>query len=76
MKFSAALCLVAASSAAAFAPTTLGRSNVALKVAAGDDIPSVELFKGFPDPDKIDMAEYAKGKNMIIVGLPGAFTPT
>ena len=66
-----------AGSAAAFAPSVSNaRSATALNVAAGDKLPSVELFQGFPDVEKIDIAEYAKGKNMIIVGLPGAFTPT
>ena len=77
MKFSTALFLAAASTAAAFAPTnSLSRSATSLNIAAGDDMPSVELLKGFPDPDSYNMAEYSKGKNMIVVGLPGAFTPT
>lgn len=25
---------------------------------------------------KIDFSEYVKGKNVLLVGLPGAFTPT
>jgi len=45
-------------------------------VAVGDSLPSVELFKDFPDVKKVNIADYAKGKKMIIVGLPGAFTPT
>jgi len=66
-----------AGSAAAFAPSVSNaRSATALNVAAGDKLPSAKLFQGFPDPETIDIAEYAKGKNMIIVGLPGAFTPT
>jgi len=39
-------------------------------------LPSVELFQGFPDPKKINISDYCAGKNVIIVGLPGAFTPT
>jgi len=66
-----------AGSAAAFAPSVSNaRSATALNVAVGDKLPSANLFQGFPDPESIDIAEYAKGKNMIIVGLPGAFTPT
>jgi len=49
---------------------------LAFAAKAGDKLPSATLFKGFPDPETIDVADYAKGKNMIIVGLPGAFTPT
>jgi peroxiredoxin len=41
----------------------------------GSQIPSVELDCGFP-PEKVNMAERTKGKRVILVGLPGAFTPT
>jgi hypothetical protein len=44
-------------------------------VKVGDKLPSVELHSGFP-PEKIDLASYTANKNVIIVGLPGAFTPT
>jgi len=37
------------------------------------DLPDGERY--FP-PKKINMAEYIAGKNVVIVGLPGAFTPT
>ena len=33
-------------------------------------------MQGFPDVVKINIADYCAGKNVIIVGLPGAFTPT
>jgi 2-Cys peroxiredoxin 5 len=39
-------------------------------------IPSVTVMRGFPDVEKINVAEYCAGKNVVIVGLPGAFTPT
>jgi hypothetical protein len=39
-------------------------------------LPSVEVMQGFPDPKKINITDYCAGKNVIIVGLPGAFTPT
>jgi len=69
--------LLLAGSVGAFAPTAfVGRSNTAFNVAVGDSIPSVELFQGFPDPQKVNLADYVKEKNVIIVGLPGAFTPT
>lgn len=44
-------------------------------VAVGDAIPAVSLDKGFP-PEKVAMAEFCKGKKIVLVGLPGAFTPT
>ena len=44
-------------------------------IAPGAKIPAVELDSGFP-PEKVDILEYTKGKNVFIVGLPGAFTPT
>jgi len=44
--------------------------------SVGDKIPSVELMKGFPNPENINIAKYCAGRSIIIVGLPGAFTPT
>lgn len=42
----------------------------------GDKLPAgIELHKGFP-PDKIDIYDFSKDKKMILLGLPGAFTPT
>jgi len=38
-------------------------------------VPSVELDKGFP-PEKVALGEFCKGKKVVLVGLPGAFTPT
>lgn len=38
-------------------------------------LPSVDLHHGFP-PEKIDLANYSANKSIILVGLPGAFTPT
>lgn len=46
-----------------------------LNVAVGDAIPAVDLHKEFP-PDMVPLADYAKGKNLLMIGLPGAFTPT
>ena len=42
----------------------------------GTKIPTgVELDFGFP-PEKIDLASRVAVKKVILVGLPGAFTPT
>eukprot|EP00929_Paragymnodinium_shiwhaense_P050933 TRINITY_DN2563_c0_g1_i1.p1 TRINITY_DN2563_c0_g1~~TRINITY_DN2563_c0_g1_i1.p1 ORF type:complete len:137 (+),score=23.87 TRINITY_DN2563_c0_g1_i1:61-471(+) len=41
----------------------------------GDNIPAVNLDDGFP-PKPFPLADYCKGKKVILVGLPGAFTPT
>ena len=48
----------------------------AAQLKAGDTVPAgVTLDLGFP-PSKIDLAEHVKGKKVILMGLPGAFTPT
>lgn len=44
-------------------------------VKVGDKLPSAEVHSGFP-PAKIDFREYTANKSVVIVGLPGAFTPT
>jgi len=77
MKVSAALFLAGATAAGAFAPPAfVGRNTqTAINVAVGDSVPSVDLHEGFP-PEMVNLADYSKGKKMILVGLPGAFTPT
>jgi len=45
------------------------------KVKSDDAIPDVELDKGFP-PEKVALKDFCKGKKVVLVGLPGAFTPT
>lgn len=44
-------------------------------IKVGDTLPDVTLDLGFP-PEKVNVLERAKGKNIILMGLPGAFTPT
>jgi len=51
-------------------------TRTTLAFATPSKIPAVSLMRGFPDPAMINTAEYCAGKNIVIVGLPGAFTPT
>lgn len=45
-------------------------------IEVGDEIPSgLKLHHGFP-PQSISLDERLKDNNVLIVGLPGAFTPT
>mmetsp|Transcript_16331 Transcript_16331/g.30715 ORF Transcript_16331/g.30715 Transcript_16331/m.30715 type:complete len:182 (+) Transcript_16331:87-632(+) len=53
----------------------LARSGFRGFAAVGDKFPSVELDMGFP-PTKVNMGERLAGKKAIVVGVPGAFTPT
>lgn len=43
-------------------------------IKAEDQVPNEEFHHGFP-PEKINVSEYTKGKKVLILGLPGAFTP-
>lgn len=45
-------------------------------IGPGDPIPSIDMDLAFPPDEKVNIAERAKDKKIIIVGLPGAFTPT
>lgn len=42
--------------------------------SVGDKLPSVDLHLGFP-PKKYNLADFAKDKSILLIGLPGAFTP-
>jgi len=44
-------------------------------VSVGDKLPDVSFDLGFP-PEKVSLQKLCKGKKLVIVGLPGAFTPT
>lgn len=53
----------------AAAPLARGFASV------GDQLPPVELHMGFP-PNKHNLADFATDKSIVLLGLPGAFTPT
>jgi len=40
----------------------------------GDKLPSVDLFENTP-ADKVNLAQAAAQKKIIVFGVPGAFTP-
>jgi len=42
--------------------------------AVGDKFPAVNVHQGFP-PATVDLGQHLAGKKVIVVGLPGAFTP-
>jgi len=44
-------------------------------IAVGNAIPSVTIDRGFDPIGEVNMAERTKGKKVVILGLPGAFTP-
>ena len=45
-------------------------------VKVGDKIPTdIDLHFGFP-PENVNLSQRIAGKKVIIMGLPGAFTPT
>jgi 2-Cys peroxiredoxin 5 len=44
-------------------------------IKVGDKIPAITIDEGFNPIGKVDMAEACKGKKIVILGLPGAFTP-
>jgi len=44
-------------------------------ISVGDKIPAITIDQGFNPIGKVDLAEYTNDKKVIILGLPGAFTP-
>ena len=49
--------------------------RAASAITKGAKLPNVVLDKGFP-PKKMPLSEIIGGKKVVMVGLPGAFTPT
>ncbi|CAG9761887.1 unnamed protein product [Ceutorhynchus assimilis] len=43
-------------------------------VKVGDNVPNVDLFEDLPT-NKVNLADLAKGKKIIVFAVPGAFTP-
>ena len=52
----------------------LGRSRAFASI--GDKAPDVGLDVSFPAPKEVNFAQRCKGRRVILLGLPGAFTPT
>lgn len=63
----------------AAATTLIGGGSLSVSVSAidvGEKFPEgLNLHHGFP-PESISLDERLSGKNVLLVGLPGAFTPT
>jgi len=51
------------------------RLAFAAPIKAGEKIPAENFHWGFP-PQRINAAEHVMGRKVVVVGLPGAFTPT
>ncbi|KAH9498253.1 Peroxiredoxin-5, mitochondrial [Bulinus truncatus] len=49
-------------------------SSLNMPISVGSKLPSVDLFEGAPDK-KVNTSSFTNGK-FVIVGVPGAFTPT
>ena len=56
------------------ASSLLGRGRTF--AALGDKAPDVALDVSFPGPKAVSFAQRCKGRRVILLGLPGAFTPT
>jgi len=63
--------LIGAITPRATVTTTFNRSFATV----GDKLPSVDLHIRFP-PKKHNVAAFAEDKSILLVGLPGTFTPT
>ena len=58
-----------------FLPHFLFAKKKHRRVEVGDTLPAVTLYDGKPD-NKVDLAALCKGRKVVIIGVPGAFTPT
>ena len=48
-----------------------------MKIKKNDQIPNVNVFRiGLDGPEKVKLFEIISDKKVIIIGVPGAFTPT
>mmetsp|Transcript_17676 Transcript_17676/g.33329 ORF Transcript_17676/g.33329 Transcript_17676/m.33329 type:complete len:105 (+) Transcript_17676:65-379(+) len=56
-------------------PTLASVPSASGRLPIGSRLPPVEIQCGFP-PEAVNIAERTAGKRVILVGLPGAFTPT
>jgi len=56
-------------------PRSASGKRKSMVIAVGDTVPDVKVFVGHP-PEEVSMVKRLKGKKVIVVGLPGAFTPT
>jgi peroxiredoxin len=61
--------------AATFLAILAQGDSFAAPISPGSKIPWADLHWGFP-PKLINVPEYCQGRSVVIVGLPGAFTPT
>jgi len=60
---------------ARFALFALAALAVTNALQVGEKLPSAMVQTGFP-PEEFDIASRVAGKKVILMGLPGAFTPT
>jgi hypothetical protein len=62
-----------------FCTTVRGFSSSSLGslggIQTGEKVPWCDLHWGFP-PQRVNVAQHVAGRSVLIVGLPGAFTPT
>ncbi|XP_037924200.1 peroxiredoxin-5, mitochondrial [Hermetia illucens] len=56
------------------ASRTISTTGVMSQIKVGDKLPSAELFEDSP-ANKINVAELASNKKVLIFGVPGAYTP-
>ena len=62
--------------AGALAPLARGHAARGLAIAVNSKFPDVTVHKASWPPTDFSVADHIKDKKVIVVGLPGAFTPT